>query len=189
MVDESSLDIPSLEVLGALHNICASAQFAHAPQLQRFLRFIVARALENDEQSIKAYTIGVEALGRPADFDPDNNSIVRVEAVRLRKALDAYYRESGKNDEIRIRIRTGRYVPTFERYTAGVGASATATHFRVIPNRWSHHPRRLLGWPGLVLVVLMTVVVIAALELLVDIDYPLHAAFEALRGKTEHLRF
>ena len=119
-MNERILPVRSIsDELAATEKICQSPLFSNAPQLQRFLRFVVERTLENDQKSIKAYTIGVEALGRPVDFDPDEDFIVRVEAVRLRKALEEYYRTAGAgSDGVRIRMPVGHYIPTFERHTA-----------------------------------------------------------------------
>lgn len=64
---------------------------------------------------IKAYTIAIEALGRDEGVDPQANPIVRVEAGRLRRALENYYAGPGINAGIVIKIPRGRYVPTFRK--------------------------------------------------------------------------
>ena len=55
----------------------------------------------------------MEALGRPADFDQKRDSIVRVEAHRLRKRLREYYEADGADHAIRIDIPPGQYAPRF----------------------------------------------------------------------------
>ena len=65
-------------------------------------------------RGIKAYTIGVDALGRDAGFDPQSDAIVRVEAARLRRALETYFAGEGRNDPILIELPTGRYMPMFQ---------------------------------------------------------------------------
>lgn len=99
----------------ALARILASDAFRSAPQLSAFLNFIVERSLEGRSSELKGYTIAVEAFGRPPDFDPQSDPIVRVEAGRLRKALGQYYQGDGASDPIRISIPVGAYVPLFER--------------------------------------------------------------------------
>ena len=64
-------------------------------------------------EQIKEYNIAVEALGRPADFDQKRDSIVRVEAHRLRKRLREYYEADGADHAIRIDIPPGQYAPRF----------------------------------------------------------------------------
>ena len=97
----------------ALDRITNSAMFQAAPRLVSFLRFVVEETLAGRAASIKAYTIAVEALGRPDDFDPVADPIVRVEAVRLRSALVRYYAGPGAADPVRITLPLGRYVAHF----------------------------------------------------------------------------
>ncbi len=55
----------------------------------------------------------MEAFGRPPEFDKKRDSIVRVEAHRLRKRLDHYYHNEGVNRPVQIVIPTGQYAPRF----------------------------------------------------------------------------
>ncbi|WP_046866415.1 tetratricopeptide repeat protein [Microvirga massiliensis] len=103
------------EIRSALQRVTLSEAFRNTPQLVSFLTFVVERSLAGEAQEIKGYTIATRALGRPPDFDPQTDPIVRVEAGRLRRALDLYYAGSGKGDPVRIRIPRGSYVPRFER--------------------------------------------------------------------------
>ena len=74
-----------------LETVLASGIFSRSPNLAKMLRYIGLKYLEGQQDSIKEYNIGVEALERPADYDPKKDSIVRVEAVRLRQKLKQYY--------------------------------------------------------------------------------------------------
>lgn len=100
--------------LAALERVTTWPEMARSPQLVRFLDYIVRRRLDGEAQSIKAYSIAVDVFGRPADFDPQNDPIVRVQARRLRALLDQYYRGPGAEEQFRIRLPVGRYVPDFE---------------------------------------------------------------------------
>src|SRR5206468_3379969 len=62
---------------------------------------------------IKEYSIALEALGRSSDFDPKKDSIVRVEAHRLRRRLEEYYRGTGADNAVHIVIPNGQYRPQF----------------------------------------------------------------------------
>lgn len=97
----------------ALERVVASDVFRNAPQLGKFLRFVVEATLEGRAAELKGYTIATQAFGRPTDFDPQIDPIVRVEAMRLRRALDTYYAGSGIYDQLRIAIPRGGYVPHF----------------------------------------------------------------------------
>ncbi|SFI72153.1 hypothetical protein SAMN05216304_103290 [Bosea sp. OK403] len=116
-------------IRAGLDRVLASDLFRGAPQLSAFLAFIVDRALDGRSAELKGYTVAVEAFGRPPDFDPQSDPIVRVEAGRLRKALGQYYLGEGADDPVRIAIPVGAYVPAFEvDERAGVEAEpATAT--------------------------------------------------------------
>jgi tetratricopeptide (TPR) repeat protein len=100
-------------IRAALDRILASDAFRSAPQLAAFLGFIVERSLAGRAAELKGYTIAVEAFGRPPDFDPQSDPIVRVEAGRLRKALVQYYAGEGAAEPLRIAIPVGGYVPSF----------------------------------------------------------------------------
>jgi hypothetical protein len=83
------------------------------------LSFIHCRNdIDGPQQKLKAYTIAVEALDRGADFDPQVDPIVRVEAVRLRQALARYYSGAGRDDPLVIEVSRGSYVPAFRHRNA-----------------------------------------------------------------------
>ncbi|MDB5537496.1 MAG: hypothetical protein JWQ65_2371 [Devosia sp.] len=101
-------------VLAALDRVLGWPEIARSPQLGRFLDYIVRQTLDGDEQAIKAYSIAVDVFGRGADFDPQVDPIVRVQARRLRSLLEQYYASAGIADPVRITLPVGRYVPMFE---------------------------------------------------------------------------
>ncbi|MFG1265937.1 type IV pilus biogenesis/stability protein PilW [Xanthobacter aminoxidans] len=103
----------SASVRAALDRVLASADFASSPRLAAFLRFVVETTLDGRADALKGYTIAVEALGRPPSFDPQSDPIVRVEATRLRRALDRYYATVGADDPVIIDVPKGGYVPQF----------------------------------------------------------------------------
>jgi hypothetical protein len=104
---------PVEEIRAAVEHIVASRCFRHSPQLVAFLRFVVESTLAGKAASIKSYSIGIEALGRREDFDPRIDPIVRVEAGRLRRALEGYFADEGVGRPIILEIPLGHYVPVF----------------------------------------------------------------------------
>ena len=116
--------IPDEAVLAALARVLASAELEGSPRLQAFLRHIVEARLAGNERAMRAYAIGVDVFERPADFDPQAESLVRVEAGRLRQKLAAYYAGEGKADPVRITLPKGGYVPRFEAARTGAPAPA-----------------------------------------------------------------
>ena len=114
-------------ILASLERMLAWPEITRSPRLGRFLDYIVQRTLAGDEHSIKAYSIAVDVLGRPVDFDPQADPIVRVQARRLRGLIEDYYSGPGRDDPVRISLPVGRYVPEFravETATTGVRALA-----------------------------------------------------------------
>jgi hypothetical protein len=109
-------DLPAPdEVRPAVDRVVASEVFSRSPQLAAFLRFVVDAVLQKKQDRIKAYTIGIEVLRRDANFDPQIDPIVRVEATRLRRAIERYYAGPGANDPVLIDLPRGSYVPVFRR--------------------------------------------------------------------------
>lgn len=103
------------EVRAQLDRLLESDGLATASRLRRFLRYIVERSLAGEADQLKEYTIGVDVFDRSSGYDPRIDSIVRVEAGRLRAKVDAHYREAGAGDPVIITIPRGSYVPSFER--------------------------------------------------------------------------
>src|ERR1700728_3438458 len=96
-----------------LEAVFASGIFSRAPGLAHMLNYVCSKYFEGQSDQVKEYNIAVEALGRPADFDQKRDSIVRVEAHRLRRRLNEYYEGEGASHRIRILLPSGQYVPQF----------------------------------------------------------------------------
>jgi tetratricopeptide (TPR) repeat protein len=121
--------MPDESVRAALEEVLSWPAVARSPQLARFLTYIVEAKLRGDEAGIKAYSIAVDVLGRPTDFDPQSDPIVRVQARRLRSLLDQFYDEGRARSGVRIHLPVGRYVPEFiplEAQARAVGPTAAA---------------------------------------------------------------
>jgi hypothetical protein len=101
------------EIHQQLQRIKSDRIFAFSDILQKFLLFIANETLEGRGNQLKEYTIGLNVLQKPFNFDPRHDAIVRIHACRLRRALHNYYKLSGTNDPIHISIPKGRYLPVF----------------------------------------------------------------------------
>ena len=115
LAEDRSANIAPADVRAELTKILHSGEFIRRPQLQRFLRFVVEEELAGRGAQLKEYVLGVGVFGRPADFDPRVDSLVRVEARRLRAVLESYYAAEGRSDPLRIEIQKGSYLPSFVR--------------------------------------------------------------------------
>src|SRR5581483_995684 len=98
-----------------LEVLLKSEIFARAPSLASFLVYVSEKYFAGETDRIKEYNIAVEALGRPADFNQKQDSVVRVEAHRLRKRLKEYYEREGAGHAVQISLPPGQYVPQFIR--------------------------------------------------------------------------
>jgi adenylate cyclase len=107
--------IPPEAIRAQLEKILATELFAGSERLSRFLRFTVEQALEGCADQLKEYVLGLEVFDRKKSFDPRLESIVRVEAGRLRAKLKEYYETEGRDDPVRIDYGKGSYIPVFER--------------------------------------------------------------------------
>src|SRR5688572_27587924 len=100
-----------------LNRILQTRAFSDSVVLTNFLTFIVNETLTGHSHELKEYTIGTNALKRDVDFNPQIDSIVRIHAGRLRRALKEYYYENGRDEQIEIVVPKGTYVPQFKAST------------------------------------------------------------------------
>lgn len=107
--------VTDAEILAEVEVVLASPEFRSSERASDFLRHIVEEELAGRGERIKAYSIAVNLLGKPADFNPLLDPIVRIQAGRLRKALELYYLVEGRGDLIRIELPKGGYRPHFTR--------------------------------------------------------------------------
>lgn len=103
------------EELAALESVLTSPDFTFSPHLASFLTYCVRETLEGRGPALKAYSVATGALGRPPTFDPQNDPIVRVEATRLRRALERHYSGSGAAEPMQIMMPKGGYQIRFVR--------------------------------------------------------------------------
>ncbi|MGA2590546.1 MAG: tetratricopeptide repeat protein [Bryobacteraceae bacterium] len=108
-------ELSPAEIRAALERIIASRTFVKSERLCRFLQFTVERTLAGEAGQLKEYAIGRDVFDRDEKYDPRIDSIVRVEARRLRSKLKLYYDGPGAGDPVRILFRRGGYVPEFRR--------------------------------------------------------------------------
>jgi len=110
---DSNIEIFHKAIRDYLQRILQSSRFRGSQKQSDFLSFIVNETLEGRASELKGYTIAIAVYGRKEGFDPQVDPIVRVEAGRLRRALEHYYLTDGKDDPVQIDIPKGGYTPTF----------------------------------------------------------------------------
>lgn len=107
--------ITAEDVRAALRRILASDDFPATARNRKFLSYVTERTLAGKAADLSGYKVATEVFGRPADFNPTTDPIVRIEAGKLRRDLEVYYLKSGAGDEIGISLPRGGYIPSFQR--------------------------------------------------------------------------
>src|SRR3712207_9117003 len=85
------MELDREQKLAQLEKVLQSRTLQNSENLKAFLRFVVERTLEDQGAQLKEYTIATEVFGRNSDYDPRIDSVVRVQAGRLRTKLQEYY--------------------------------------------------------------------------------------------------
>jgi len=130
----ATLDIsPAAEAVQTqADRILQSKVFRTSGVLRHLLAYLVERCLAGEGDSLKEYSIGIDALGKPESFDPRQESVVRMHTARLRQKLTEYYRTEGSEDPILLDLPKGGFKVTFE-----VRKSIPEVAAPVAPARWS----------------------------------------------------
>jgi hypothetical protein len=104
-----SVENQKQEVQRILH----SPQFRRAPKLQRFLELVCEYHFQNRTDQITEFAVATQAFGKGPDFDPAEDSLVRVQAREIRRRLREYYQNEGKSSHLILEMPAGHYAPVF----------------------------------------------------------------------------
>ena len=97
--------------------IVASRSFAKSALLSSFLLYVCEREITGRTNEISEHQIGVRVFGRRPGYSAGEDNIVRNYARQLRHRLEQYFQEEGKDEELRVSIPRGKYVPSFPSIT------------------------------------------------------------------------
>jgi TolB-like protein len=103
------------EIRLELQRILSSQVFSAADRMTRFLRFVVEETLEGKGDNLNELLLGMAVYDRDRKFDPRVDSIVRVDAGRLRAKLREFYASEGEKSQIAIEIPKGSYKAVFKQ--------------------------------------------------------------------------
>jgi TolB-like protein/Tfp pilus assembly protein PilF len=109
-----------------LDRVLSDPLFVDAPRLSQLLRHLVANSLAGHERELLEYSVAMAVFGSGASFDPRIDTIVRVQARRLRGRLGDYYRGPGAHDPIVFEIPKGHYRVTFRSHHRPADSNAPA---------------------------------------------------------------
>jgi hypothetical protein len=99
--------------LAEIEKLVSSHVLHGSESLCKLLRYLAKHALDHPGTPIKEYQIATEVFGRSDDFDPQLDSMVRVQAGRLRGKLAEYYSVNGAEDAVIVDLPKGTYVVAF----------------------------------------------------------------------------
>lgn len=111
------------QCLAQIEKLVSSHVLHGSESLCKLLRYLAKHALDHPGTPIKEYQIATEVLGRSDAFDPQLDSMVRVQAGRLRAKLAEYYSAHGAEDAVIVDLPKGTYVVAFH-----YRANATKPH-------------------------------------------------------------
>jgi hypothetical protein len=151
--------------LGQIEKLLSSHSLHGSESLCKLLRYLATQSLEHPGTSPKEYQIATEVFGRQQDFDPHIDSMVRVQAGRLRTKLAEYYTSEGAEDPILVEIPKGTYALTFHHRSAVAPRTASGAVSQVPPGPLEpvRTPRRWFS-VLLVLAIVVTAVVSVATD-------------------------
>jgi hypothetical protein len=116
----------SAQLFQQLERLTKSHSLRGSESLRKLLEYLARQSMEHPEAPLKEYQIATEVYGRQANFDPQSDSTIRVQAGRLRMKLAEYYATEGANDPIVVRIPKGNYHLVFETRQAPLAAEAAS---------------------------------------------------------------
>lgn len=96
-----------------LQRLLESRALRPSEALRRLLEYLGQKELAGQAEDLKEYTVGVEAFGKPPEYDPKTDSSVRVQAGKLRQKLDEYYRTEGLADPLIVELPKGHFRLSF----------------------------------------------------------------------------
>lgn len=107
------------QFLGQVEKLVGSQTLHGSESLRKLLQYLVQQALDHPGTPVKEHQIATEVFGRPSDFDPQLDSLVRVQAGRLRSKLAAYYESEGTEDHVLVDLPKGSYALSFHHRRKG----------------------------------------------------------------------
>jgi hypothetical protein len=159
-----------------VERIVAAPGFAKSPRLSSLLTYIVKQSLQGRDEELNEQCIGERVFGRSIGYDPRDDNIVRSHASRLRQRLEAYFRDEGGAEPLRIAIPRGSYVPQFERVETTLSGepyaaapTETAEEEPILPStekRPVFPPIRRIQLAGVILCLLILALVLPASTLI-----------------------
>src|SRR6266403_1139537 len=153
------------QYLGQIEKLLGSHTLHGSESLCKLLRYLATHSLDHPAASPKEYQIATEVFGRQKDFDPHLDSMVRVQAGRLRSKLAEYYASEGADDHLVLEMPKGGYGLAFHPRTRGAGRNHSETPHET-PNDSATTARTSRLW--IVATIALSVVLASAVAVATD---------------------
>ncbi len=125
-----------------IQRILQSKTFKTSEVHRNLLMYLAEKSLAGEAQALKEYTVGLDVFGKPASYDPRQESVVRMHVGRLRQKLAEYYRTEGGGDPVIVDLPKGAFTITFEPRATAVAVPPEALATRRAP--FSHRELTLV---------------------------------------------
>ena len=119
-----------------IQRIVSSKAFKTSEVHRNLFSYLAEKSLSGEAQNLKEYTVGLDVFGKPASYDPRQESVVRMHVGRLRQKLAEYYRTEGVDDPIIVDLPKGAFALTFAARPATDAAEAVGAALRESQRRW-----------------------------------------------------
>ena len=106
------LEIESLQT--QIQRILQSKAFRTSEVQRNLLSYLADKSIAGTADNLKEYIVGLDVFGKPASYDPRQESTVRMHVGRLRQKLAEYYRTEGVDDPVVVDLPKGGFKITFE---------------------------------------------------------------------------
>ena len=164
--------------LDQIERLTHSHALRKAESLCKLLRYLANHALAHPGVPLKEYKIATEVFGRPADFNPQADSAIRVQAGRLRLKLVDYYSHEGLADSIIVEMPNGAY--TLDFHDREIARPVALPAPVIFPSERTPD-KSTRGWT--IAVVVLSFVLVAALAAVAALSLELNSIREKSRGE------
>ncbi|HEY3441283.1 MAG TPA: hypothetical protein VGK29_11045 [Paludibaculum sp.] len=103
--------VPPEDARAQLAKVLASTHFKNSRRCSALLEYVVEAACDGRSDALKERVVGCAVFGRHADYDTNQDAVVRNAAAEVRKRLAQYYLEADHAHEVRIELPAGSYLP------------------------------------------------------------------------------
>ena len=125
-----------------LHRIAVSQTFQRSTRLRDLLVDIGEHSLAGQTDELSEHSIGVRVFGRPENYNPSEDNIVRSSVRQLRVKLKDYFDSEGHSEPLIVDIPKGSYLAVFHQRPV-VESPPPTTIIETTPNRPDRRASRL----------------------------------------------